>query len=122
MDIRRFLPRKADLRHYSPRQIEAIARRCNGTPRKCLGFQTPAELFSSHLLHFGCESTSIQPPGCPHLATDRARIGPLPRPLQGSLGDLFKIERQAGTSYERRSFQILIAFKVGLKEVYERKI
>ena len=55
--IRRFLPRKADLRHYSPRQIEAIARRCNATPRKCLGFKTPAELFSSHLLHFGCEST-----------------------------------------------------------------
>lgn len=55
--IRYFLPRKADLRHYSPRQIEAIARRCNATPRKCLGFKTPAELFSRHLLHFGCEST-----------------------------------------------------------------
>jgi transposase, IS30 family len=55
--IRRFLPRKADLRDYTPRQIKAIAHRCNATPRKCLGFKTPAELFSSHLLHFGCEST-----------------------------------------------------------------
>ena len=52
----RFLPRKADLRGYTPTQIDAIARRCNATPRKCLGFQTPAELFSRHLLHFGCES------------------------------------------------------------------
>jgi IS30 family transposase len=60
--IRRFLPRKADLRHYSPRQIEAIARRCNATPRKCLGFKTPAELFSNHLLHFGCESTDRPSP------------------------------------------------------------
>ena len=56
--IRRFLPRKADLRHYTPDQINDIARRCNATPRKCLGFKTPAELFSGHLLHFKCESTS----------------------------------------------------------------
>jgi IS30 family transposase len=55
--IRRFLPRKADLRNYSPHQIRDIARRCNATPRKCLGFKTPAELFSTHLLHFECEST-----------------------------------------------------------------
>ncbi|MGH9443558.1 MAG: IS30 family transposase, partial [Thermoanaerobaculia bacterium] len=28
----------------------------NHTPRKCLDFQTPAEVFS-HLLHFKCDST-----------------------------------------------------------------
>jgi len=55
--LRRFLPRKADLHQCSPRQINAIARQCNNTPRKCLGFKTPAELFSNHLLHFKCEST-----------------------------------------------------------------
>ncbi len=56
--VRRDLPRKTDLRQCSQRQIDAIARRHNNTPRKCLGFKTPAELFSGHLLHFKCESTS----------------------------------------------------------------
>jgi len=28
----------------------------NHTPRKCLGFRTPAEVFAK-LLHFKCEST-----------------------------------------------------------------
>ena len=56
--IRRFLPRKADLRCFSPHEINTIAHRCNNTPRKCLGFKTPAELFFSNLLHFKCESTS----------------------------------------------------------------
>jgi IS30 family transposase len=55
--LRRLLPRQADLRRYSPRQIEDIALRHNNTPRKCLGFQTPAELFSRQLLHFKCDST-----------------------------------------------------------------
>jgi transposase, IS30 family len=55
--VRRYLPRSTDLRDCSPRQINAIAARCNNTPRKCLGFQTPAEVFSRHLLHFKCEST-----------------------------------------------------------------
>ena len=55
--VRRWLPRKANLDHYSPRHINAIAQRYNNTPRKCLGFKTPAELFSNHLLHFKCEST-----------------------------------------------------------------
>jgi IS30 family transposase len=33
-----------------------IARRYNHVPRKCLDYQTPAEVFSK-LLHFKCEST-----------------------------------------------------------------
>jgi len=56
--LRRFLPRKTDLRQCSPQQIDDVALRCNNTPRKCLGFKTPAEVFSRHLLHFKCESTS----------------------------------------------------------------
>jgi IS30 family transposase len=55
--VRRFLPRKANLHDYSPRHIADIARCCNDTPRKCLRFSTPTELFSNHMLHFKCEST-----------------------------------------------------------------
>ncbi|PKK81959.1 MAG: IS30 family transposase, partial [candidate division Zixibacteria bacterium HGW-Zixibacteria-1] len=33
----------------------------NNTPRKCLDFQTPSEVFLEQLLHFKCESTF--PPG-----------------------------------------------------------
>jgi len=55
--LRRFLPRKVDLQHLSQADIEAIAHRYNNTPRKCLAFKTPAELFTKHLLHFECEST-----------------------------------------------------------------
>src|SRR3984957_9887100 len=55
--VRRFLPRRTNLLQCSPQQIDAIARQCNNTPRKCLGFKTPAELFYNHLLHFKCEST-----------------------------------------------------------------
>jgi IS30 family transposase len=59
--LRRFLPRKTDLRDVTPRQIGAITRACNNTPRKCLGFRTPAEVWLEHLLHFKCESTCRPP-------------------------------------------------------------
>jgi IS30 family transposase len=55
--VRRFLPRRTNLLHCSSRQIDAIARQCNNTPRKCLSFKTPAELFYNHLLRFKREST-----------------------------------------------------------------
>ena len=58
--VRRFLPRRTNLLQCSPQQIDAIARQCNNTPRKCLGFKTPAELFYNHLLHFKCESTGSE--------------------------------------------------------------
>jgi len=29
----------------------------NNTPRKCLGYLTPAEVFWDQVLHFKCEST-----------------------------------------------------------------
>jgi len=54
--MRRGLPRKTDLAILTADQIIALARRYNHTPRKCLDFQTPAEVFSK-LLHFKCEST-----------------------------------------------------------------
>jgi len=55
--LRRFLPRRLDPSTLSGQTIQDLARQINDTPRKCLGFQTPAEVFSTHLLHFKCEST-----------------------------------------------------------------
>ncbi|MDR2196092.1 MAG: IS30 family transposase, partial [Gallionellaceae bacterium] len=43
--LRRTLPRKTDLRELSPTVIAEQARRLNRTPRKCLGFKTPEEVF-----------------------------------------------------------------------------
>jgi IS30 family transposase len=59
--VRRLLPRQANLLHYPPQLIIAIAQRVNNIPRKCLGFKTPAEIFSNLLLHFKCESTCRPP-------------------------------------------------------------
>ena len=61
--LRRDLPRKTDILLWSNADIQAVAARHNNTPRKCLGFLTPAEVFSAQLLHFKCESTSRLSPG-----------------------------------------------------------
>ena len=55
--LRRHLPLKTDLSKVSARQLQQLAALYNHTPRKCLGWQTPAEVFAK-LLHFKCESTS----------------------------------------------------------------
>jgi IS30 family transposase len=54
--LRRFLPRKTDLTTLSPQQIHQFVLLYNHTPRKCLGFKSPAEAFAK-VLHFNCEST-----------------------------------------------------------------
>lgn len=56
--LRRFLPRKTDLDQISPHQVQRIIAAYNATPRKCLDFRTPAEVFLDKVLHFKCESTS----------------------------------------------------------------
>jgi len=43
--LRRMLPRKTNLDRISHRKLRAYADRLNNTPRKCLGFRTPAEAF-----------------------------------------------------------------------------
>jgi transposase, IS30 family len=53
--LRRYLPRKTNLETLQQAQLNAIIANYNNTPRKCLGFQTPAEIFKP--LHFKCEST-----------------------------------------------------------------
>jgi IS30 family transposase len=54
--VRRFLPRKTALATLPAKQFNAVLRAYNTTPRKCLDFRTPAEVFA-HVLHFDCEST-----------------------------------------------------------------
>lgn len=57
--MRRYLPRKTDLGSLSPDQLDRIVAAYNHTPRKCLGFQTPAQVFCQQLelLHFKRECT-----------------------------------------------------------------
>jgi len=57
--MRRRLPRKTDLATVSLRKLDHLVAAYNHTPRKCLGFQTPAQVFCEHLkvLHFKREST-----------------------------------------------------------------
>jgi IS30 family transposase len=61
--MRRFLPRKTDLTQITDEQFDALIAIYNNTPRKCLGYKTPAEVFLSQLLRFKCESTSRPSPG-----------------------------------------------------------
>ena len=57
--IRRYIPRKTEPNSFDNQDLQALASRLNTTPRKCLGFKTPAEVFYKHLepLHFKCEFT-----------------------------------------------------------------
>ena len=57
--MRRTLPRKTDLAAVTNQQFAGFVRAYNNTPRKCLGFLTPAEVFLNQVLHFKCESTFL---------------------------------------------------------------
>jgi IS30 family transposase len=61
--MRRTLPRKTDLATLSDDRFTALIRAYNNTPRKCLDFRTPAELFWEKVLHFKRESTSLPTQG-----------------------------------------------------------
>src|SRR6266542_1417861 len=54
--MRRGLPRKTDLATLSNQRLLSLVRSYNHTPRKCLNYKTPAEVFCRDLLHFKCES------------------------------------------------------------------
>lgn len=45
--LRRFLPMETDLATKTDAELTALAHHMNATPRKCLGFRTPAEVFAS---------------------------------------------------------------------------
>jgi len=55
--MRRTLPRKTDLATITNDRFVELIQVYNNTPRKCLDFQTPAEVFWNQMLHFKCEST-----------------------------------------------------------------
>jgi len=55
--MRRYLPRKTDLAAVTDQRFAGLVRAYNNTPRKCLSFLTPAEVFLNQVLHFKCEST-----------------------------------------------------------------
>ena len=61
--LRRFLPRKTNLASIAEDEFNAVIALYNNTPRKCLDYRTPAEVFCQQLLHFKCESTSRLSPG-----------------------------------------------------------
>ena len=54
--MRRTLPRKTDLSGLSEDQFVQLVQSYNNTPRKCLGYGTPAEIFSNLVVHLKCES------------------------------------------------------------------
>ncbi len=45
--VRRFFPKRTDFATISKNRIRAVERWLNHRPRKCLGFQTPAEVFKA---------------------------------------------------------------------------
>lgn len=55
--LRRPLPRKTDIAQLNENDIEYLVGLYNHTPRKCLDYRTPAEVFTKKLLHFKCEFT-----------------------------------------------------------------
>jgi IS30 family transposase len=57
------LPRKTNLAGLDAETLNTSVAAYNNTPRKCLGFQSPAEAFLSQLLHFKRESISRPSPG-----------------------------------------------------------
>ena len=55
--MRRVLPRKTDLAEVPDDRFAQLVQAYNHTPRKCLDYQTPAEMFINQALHLKCEST-----------------------------------------------------------------
>jgi IS30 family transposase len=47
--VRRFLPREAEPGALEPTPLRRLADRLNDTPRRCLGYRTPREVFEGHL-------------------------------------------------------------------------
>ena len=47
--VRRFLPREAEPGALASAPLRRLADRLNDTPRRCLGYRTPREVFRQHL-------------------------------------------------------------------------
>ena len=55
--LRRPFPRKTRLADLSEAAFTQAIQLYNNTPRKCLGYRTPAEVFQQQVLHLECELT-----------------------------------------------------------------
>ena len=51
--LRQYFPKGMDLSGYSQAQLNAVARRLNGRPRKTLNYETPAEKFNQSVASTG---------------------------------------------------------------------
>lgn len=58
---RRWLPRETDIRQMTDTDIRQITDRMNATPRKCLGWRTPAEVFAEKLVEANGRRSYRQP-------------------------------------------------------------
>lgn len=47
--LRKYIPKRKPLRYYAKERIAAIVDQLNRTPRKCLGYRTPYEVFKGQL-------------------------------------------------------------------------
>ena len=47
--VRRFLPRHCEPEALARARLRRLADRLNDTPRRCLGYRTPREVFEQHL-------------------------------------------------------------------------
>lgn len=52
--LRRWLPKGTRTEDVSPVQLERIVRKMNGTPRRCLGWRTPEEVFNQGRIKMRC--------------------------------------------------------------------
>jgi len=48
--LRKYLPRSTEPTALTSRYLRSICHRLNSTPRKCLGYRTPAEVFETNLM------------------------------------------------------------------------
>ncbi len=79
--LSRTLPRKTDLATLSDDRFTQLIQAYNNTPRKCLDYRTPAEIFLDRVLHLKCESTFPS-------ARERRRGNPLVVSLSNHAGGM----------------------------------
>ena len=56
--LRRYIPKKTDLKTVSQLELEAIVDEINNTPKKCLGYQTPSEAMLNELQYLKSKKCS----------------------------------------------------------------
>jgi len=52
--LKRYIPKKTELAKVSQIELDCIIQEINNTPRKCLNYQTPREVFTNELKLLKC--------------------------------------------------------------------